>query len=605
MIKGGANLVQLRPVFSSDGKFMLICSGCSIRVLSVATGLLVTKLEGHSDQVTSIVVVPFPRNVKSLLTHAWTSSMDGTVRLWNFSSGVQIKCVNVGMPIKSMVIPELSKLSASQNSKKLGLIAFLSVYWKKGNRKSAQNDEGGRVILQNLTTGTSLMGSIAKVTYAQDLVVSPSGGLVGMADHRKLWIWRVPITPVDNVNAVKVTLLHHVKDIEVIAFDPTDTVVACGDHTGRMLVWRNVGDFTFSPNKVAIEAYRNSKKQNVIQENGSKSGVRGQDDASSCTTYHWHAHAIRSLTFTADGTHLLSGGMEAVLVIWQLDSGKREFLPRLGAPLLHIASSPDPSLFAVCCEDNSIKLVNLGSRTVEKSIQGIKPIASLSKNIEVLDYTRVAIEPQGGRVVFPTMNSTLQFYDVLHDRHVTEVQVAPRNFIFGSSISKGASEASTFVTHVTFSADGSTMATADLRLPEEDIGATSCLKFWTTDANMLHYSINTLVDEPHSAEISALVYHPEDDMAVSCSPAGDFKIWVQNKRAQGVAGWRCRSVGSYRYACPVFLHAFAVFQLYVQVSHKFYYALSLSLFGVILLPHQARKKDVLMSLKALNRNVEG
>ena len=54
---------------------------------------------------------------------------------------------------------------------------------------------------------------------------------------------------------------------------------------------------------------------------------------------HWHAHRVRSLAFSADGTTLLSGGDEAVLVMWQLGTRNRSFLPRLGGSILAIASS--------------------------------------------------------------------------------------------------------------------------------------------------------------------------------------------------------------------------------------------------------------------------
>jgi len=37
---------------------------------------------------------------------------------------------------------------------------------------------------------------------------------------------------------------------------------------------------------------------------------------------------------------LLSGGAESVLVIWQLEEGRRSFLPRLGAPLRSIVHFP-------------------------------------------------------------------------------------------------------------------------------------------------------------------------------------------------------------------------------------------------------------------------
>lgn len=41
------------------------------------------------------------------------------------------------------------------------------------------------------------------------------------------------------------------------------------------------------------------------------------------------------------------GGREGVLVVWQLDTGKKKFLPRIGSPLLYFINSPDPTLSSV------------------------------------------------------------------------------------------------------------------------------------------------------------------------------------------------------------------------------------------------------------------
>lgn len=34
-------------------------------------------------------------------------------------------------------------------------------------------------------------------------------------------------------------------------------------------------------------------------------------------------------------------------MVWQLDTGKRKYKPRLGSPLLYFVDSPDPSLSCV------------------------------------------------------------------------------------------------------------------------------------------------------------------------------------------------------------------------------------------------------------------
>ncbi|CAH2355733.1 NET1-associated nuclear protein 1 [[Candida] railenensis] len=51
----------------------------------------------------------------------------------------------------------------------------------------------------------------------------------------------------------------------------------------------------------------------------------------------WHIDHVRSLQFTPDGSYLLSGGLEKVLVFWQLDTDKTQFLPRLNGTIEKIS----------------------------------------------------------------------------------------------------------------------------------------------------------------------------------------------------------------------------------------------------------------------------
>lgn len=64
--------------------------------------------------------------------------------------------------------------------------------------------------------------------------------------------------------------------------------------------------------------------------------------------------------FFCAGTNLLSGGIESVLVQWKYQENQRDFLPRLGGAITHIAVSPDGALFCTSHSDNS-KLLPAGA----------------------------------------------------------------------------------------------------------------------------------------------------------------------------------------------------------------------------------------------------
>ena len=71
----------------------------------------------------------------------------------------------------------------------------------------------------------------------------------------------------------------------------------------------------------------------------------------------WYKTALFSIVtlffyVASAGTYLLSGGEEAVLVLWQLDKDVKNFLPRLGSPIAKLTCSPNDSLFGVSLQNN-------------------------------------------------------------------------------------------------------------------------------------------------------------------------------------------------------------------------------------------------------------
>ncbi len=54
------------------------------------------------------------------------------------------------------------------------------------------------------------------------------------------------------------------------------------------------------------------------------------------------------------------------MVIWHVETGTRNFLPRLGGPLTGLLPSPkDPSRYLVSQADNTIRVINTATMKVE------------------------------------------------------------------------------------------------------------------------------------------------------------------------------------------------------------------------------------------------
>ncbi|XP_027172674.1 WD repeat-containing protein 75 isoform X1 [Coffea eugenioides] len=539
MIKvGGKSYTSSPPAFSNDTNKLLVCTGNTVSIFSASTGLLINELEGHTALVTSVVVVPPTSPANKILAYCWTASLDGTIRYWDFSAPELMKTINIRVPIHSMVVPGLLRKPADHGEQPSHLFAYLCTeeVKKQGHRNASAF---WQIRKCNLTQSRFLdKFTLAETLKPQIITISPFGNYIGICEKHKLRIWEIPARDANHV-AFKKMRLHHTKTFTTLAFHPTERIVAAGDGTGRILVWRGVGEKTFSggDNNLVNGASHGDAEE--------KPGVRQDDDADSCTTWHWHSAEVNVLLFSADGAYLFSGGKEGVLVLWQLDTGKRKFLPRIGSPLLYFTNSLDPSLSSVSCADNLIHLLKMPSMVISRSISGIKPPSSVLQFNEG-SCSGVAFNHSDGLAAICTENYRIQFYSLFDDREISEVQVCERNHQPGEEIT-------VIVNLVALSPDGYSMGTVETRLPEEGIGGLVSLKFWECSSQSKEFSLSTVVYEPHrDAGVSDVAFHPTRQMAVSSSYGADFKVW---KCGYGVSGkdqkpqsngWTCHAAGSYK-----------------------------------------------------------
>ncbi|KAL4582790.1 hypothetical protein LXL04_007349 [Taraxacum kok-saghyz] len=526
MIRGGKSLVSSPPAFSNDAKQLLVCTGNTVSIFSTATGLQVLELEGHTALVTSIIVVPPPTPTSKVLCNCWTTSLDGTIKYWDFSGPELIKTINIQLPIYSMVIPSLL---AQQSQYPSDIYAYISV---KSQQKKQMKDLNGQILKCNLSKSRLIRGVLlSESKKPEKITISSTGKYFGIHEKRKLRIWEVPAK--DNKHSTHRKLkLSHTKNMTCVAFHPTDRIVAAGDETGRILIWRGFGDRTFNYNNNNLGNGNND----YDEENP---GVRGDGDADSCTTWHWHSSQVKVLFFSSDGAYLYSGGKEGVLVVWQLDTGKKKFLPRIGTPLVHFTSSPDPCLSSISCADNRIHILKMPSMEILKSISGIKLPFSTPEILKKSTSNDFVFDQTAGLVAIRTENYCIQFYSLFDDREISQVQVCERNHQPSDDIMM-------VLNIVSLSFDGSLMGTVETKMSEEGIGGFVTLKFWERSHN-LGFTLSTVIYEPHrDAGVSAVAFHPTRGMAVSASYGGDFKIWVSKGEDKTISRWACHAVGSYR-----------------------------------------------------------
>lgn len=116
------------------------------------------------------------------------------------------------------------------------------------------------------------------------------------------------------------------RPITCLSMHPTELVVASGDKSGKIFVWRNSND---DPNRFFS------------------------------TQMHWHSLPVRALAWTnnifSDSKHLYSGGEEGAILKWDTRSARRVgIVPRIGCTIAHI--SADSGTVVAVNSNNSLKL---------------------------------------------------------------------------------------------------------------------------------------------------------------------------------------------------------------------------------------------------------
>ncbi|XP_037563941.1 WD repeat-containing protein 75-like [Dermacentor silvarum] len=464
----GASLVKHKGTFSYDSKFFLIPSGTGVKVYSCATGERVSIFSEHNSEV--VAVVRNPENLVQVLS----CSADGVVYKWDPSDGSVLKKHEVSIH---------GVVEDAEESKVAGFYAppsFSSWFVLRqkpdathGKLEGLPRDGGeSQVLVKKVTTSSS-----SPVAFNSD------GGFYAAIYEAKLFVGApgLPSQP-----AAVFRAMGHKNGVEFtcVTCHPTRASLATGDTLGRITIWQGL-----------------------------------KETAPVRSIHHWHSLPVCDLAYTASGSFLLSGGGECVLVKWNLPSGNRQFLPRMGLPICHIATSPDATLVLTAHTDNSLRLVS-SQLCVVRQVQGFA--LSQGSACELLLH-----DPRTSALLLRGMPGHLQFYQPHEDKQLFCLDVVGQNYMTQER------EGGIVNTEVVLAAlAGDWLVTVE-HWSDDSLGPETRLKFWRFDHTLQNFVLDTSVYAPHNGFLNDLQLHKPDRgssgstfLALTTADDCKFRLWA-------------------------------------------------------------------------------
>ncbi|KAJ3591859.1 hypothetical protein NHX12_006990 [Muraenolepis orangiensis] len=407
----------------------------------------------------------------------YSCSEDGTVRLWDFTDGILIRVLTTSnRPVVGLKSePMLVSLTLPPSVNRNMKVSELSVLIGK----------------------VSPDPKCIAIGREGDYIASVKDNVLNVYFLKKKESYRFSL---NNVGVKKARNVFN-----CVACHPKEDCIATGHGDGRIRLWRNF----------------NRKKEYIY------------------STVHWHHSGVFALCFTPEGTNLLSGGLESVLVQWRYDQeGQRDFLPRLGSAITDITVSPDGSLFCTSHTDNKITVIQNGSM-VSAIIQGLVHEDSVK--------TALMVDPRTKALVLNGKPGHLQFYSLQQDKQLYNLDIVQQEFINQSNLDQFE------VVKAALDSCGDWLATVEQRNAKElEIN----LKLWAFNQQAQSFVLNTTIAAPHDDGITEICFSPSGQTTttlVTVSLDRHFKVWqlTQPDPADDEEpSWSCDFVGAYHSLVP-------------------------------------------------------
>ena len=523
--------------FSPDG--CLLATGSEdhlVRVWDIKTGQLLQILSGHADQVRSVAFAPQAYSNIPLSSEQRTSgradlsdfsvgkqrssenlsiqkfllasgSYDGTVRLWDISTG---ECLRIleghnhwvwsvafspdgrilasGSRDRTIKLWEVSTCQCLKtltgHSQQIRTVAF------SGDGKTlASGSDDQSIRLWNQHSGETLRILQGHTSWISCVAFSPDTYLLASgSEDQSVRLWET------RTNVCLKTLQGHSNGVWSIAFNPQGTILASGSQDRIIRFWdiqtgqylRGLQGHTSWVWSVAFNS-----EGNILASGSEDQTIKLWDTRTGQTlkSLKGHTDTVFTVIFSPDGQTLFSGSLDGTIKLWDVPTGQcRKTLQGHSGGVWSISLSLDGQLLISGSQDRTLKLWNIKTGRCIKTLLGH---SSWIRSCAISPAQQTIVSGSADGIVKLWQVSTGECYQTIqaHTGSVLSVAFEPNREVFASS------------------------------------GTDAVVKLWDVSRSQC-----CQVLQGHDKWVRFLAYSPDGQILASCSQDETIKLWnVQNK----------------------------------------------------------------------------
>ncbi len=443
-------------------------------------------LTGHTAEVWGVAYHPDGMQVA-------TSSSDGTIKLWDSSSGRELRTLaRDDIPV------------------------FFIAYNPDGTRLAAAYADG-TVTVWSLETGQVLQTLSGHVDLVFDVAFSPDGKYLatGSVDQTAK-IWDV------QTGEALLTLSGYERLVNYVAFSPDGNLLAAGGEDGSVRIWDTAtllsegltastdttgrelvnlqvaggshNGATFSPDGKYLATGTETGLVKVWDIESSVASVAGQE----LLTLRGHTGPVVPTAFSPDGLKLATGSFDGTAKVWDAQSGQELFtLAGHASGILSLAFSPDGNHLITANWDGTAKVWNLSAS------RELLTLAAHSDDIHSLIFS-----PDGKQLVTSGEDGTAKIW-----------RLDTSLFNHSGQLLATLSGHTDSIMDVAFSPDGAYLATA---------GEDGVAKIWDVTSGRDIFTLTGHTPGEYLVRyegVTGIAYSPDGMVLATVGNDGTVRIW--------------------------------------------------------------------------------